>query len=131
MRRHLNSVKFPFVGMDSPHCWAKPLRQVDCAVPGLTSVYGRSRPSAGHPPIALSLQGGSTQAAPLSRTGPSPRSRHRLQQAKLTWIFSETWISFRNDSILFSFWLAARGRTDREANPRSALGQFDRVSQLS
>ena len=39
--------------------------------------------------------------------GPSPRSRHRLKQAKLTWIFSETWISFRNDSILFSLCLEA------------------------
>ena len=77
MSRHRNSVKSPFVGIDSPHRArsdiptgprAKPLRQADRAVPGLTSAYGRSRPSAGHPPIALLLQDGSAQADPLSRT---------------------------------------------------------------
>lgn len=46
----------------------KLLMQVDCSVPGLISVYDRCPPSAGRPPIALSLQDGSVQAAPLSRT---------------------------------------------------------------
>jgi hypothetical protein len=77
MRQLQNSVKFPFVGMDSPRWFrstipagpaAKPLRQVDCAVPGLSSVNGRSRPSTGRPPIALPLQDGSAKAAPLSRS---------------------------------------------------------------
>jgi hypothetical protein len=32
---------------------------------------------------------------------------------RLTWIFSESWISFSSDSIVFSLWLAAGGRTGR------------------
>jgi hypothetical protein len=63
--------------------------------------------------------------ATFTYCGPSPRSRHRLKQARLTWIFSESWISFSSDSVVLSLWLAAGGRTDREANPRSVLGQFD------